>query len=292
MHQRYEGPTRQLVHHSGMVLRGLTYAQRRRRRPHHQPPAGRRSGRTWDYYRYTWVRDASMTLQGLYVAACRTLIRVPFQSSRHPARPRTAPAGHVRHRRRARPQRTAGAAPGWLARQRTRPGRKRRLRAATAGRVRRPARCRPHHEKVGAHTQSFGSDELDAFALLLVIMGFLPGSDPRLLATTDAIEQGLSDERGLIYRLTTDSTNLRAPSCCARSGSPTPSRSPGESTGLGKHCTGPPDTPRTSGSSPSRSTSTAASCSATSPKHPAISAWSTRPKPLRTPRANYASSGW
>ena len=32
------------------------------------------------------------------------------------------------------------------------------------------------------------------------IMGFLPGSDPRLLATVDAIERGLSDERGLLYR--------------------------------------------------------------------------------------------
>ena len=32
-------------------------------------PEGVGSGRTWDY-RFTWVRDASMTLQGLYVAAC------------------------------------------------------------------------------------------------------------------------------------------------------------------------------------------------------------------------------
>ena len=31
-------------------------------------------------------------------------------------------------------------------------------------------------------------------------MGFLPGSDARLLATVDAIEHGLSDERGLVYR--------------------------------------------------------------------------------------------
>ena len=32
-------------------------------------PEGEGSGRTWDY-RYTWVHDASMTLRGLYVAAC------------------------------------------------------------------------------------------------------------------------------------------------------------------------------------------------------------------------------
>ena len=55
-------------------------------------------------------------------------------------------------------------------------------------------------EAVGAYTQSFGSDELDASVLLLAITGFLPDSDPRLLATIDAIERGLSDERGLVYR--------------------------------------------------------------------------------------------
>ncbi|MEJ7742100.1 MAG: glycoside hydrolase family 15 protein [Nocardioidaceae bacterium] len=32
-------------------------------------PEGEGTGRTWDY-RYTWVRDASMTLRGLWVAAC------------------------------------------------------------------------------------------------------------------------------------------------------------------------------------------------------------------------------
>ena len=32
-------------------------------------PEGIGSSRTWDY-RFTWVRDASMTMQGLFVAAC------------------------------------------------------------------------------------------------------------------------------------------------------------------------------------------------------------------------------
>ena len=71
LHQRYAGPLRDLVHTSGLVLQGLTYA----------PsgalvaalttslPEGEGSGRTWDY-RYTWVRDASMTMRGLWVAAC------------------------------------------------------------------------------------------------------------------------------------------------------------------------------------------------------------------------------
>ena len=32
-------------------------------------PEGIGTGRTWDY-RYTWVRDASMTMPGLFIAAC------------------------------------------------------------------------------------------------------------------------------------------------------------------------------------------------------------------------------
>lgn len=56
------------------------------------------------------------------------------------------------------------------------------------------------NEKAGAYTQSFGSDELDASALLMAVVGFLPPEDQRLLSTIDAVEQGLSDERGLVYR--------------------------------------------------------------------------------------------
>ena len=35
---------------------------------------------------------------------------------------------------------------------------------------------------------------------MLGIVGFLPADDPRLLATIEQIERGLSDERGLLYR--------------------------------------------------------------------------------------------
>jgi len=55
-------------------------------------------------------------------------------------------------------------------------------------------------DRAQAFTQSFGSDELDASVLMLPIVGFLPADDPRILATLDAIQQRLTDDRGLVYR--------------------------------------------------------------------------------------------
>ena len=71
LHQHYSGPYEQLVRHSGVVLQGLTYARSGAvaAAATTSLPEGVGSGRTWDY-RFTWVRDASLTLQGLYVAAC------------------------------------------------------------------------------------------------------------------------------------------------------------------------------------------------------------------------------
>jgi len=71
LHQAYVGPYRDLVHHSGRVLQALSF----------QPtgaicaaattslPEVVGGARNWDY-RYSWVRDASFTIEALWVAAC------------------------------------------------------------------------------------------------------------------------------------------------------------------------------------------------------------------------------
>jgi len=295
LHQRYDGPLRELVHHSGVVLRGLTYARSGAvvAAPTTSLPEGVGSARTWDY-RFTWVRDASMTLQGLFVAAC------PDEAGRFFAFLARAAGtqldrgldlqimfgvggerdlserevGHLAGWRHSGPVRAGNGA--WNQRQldvygslldaaytlRTQLGT---LDAPTreflvaavdtaAARwadhdqgiweMRGPARPYLHSklmcwvaldrglamtdqlhasdraaawtaardevrasilehgwsQQAGAYTQHYGSDALDASALLLAIVGFLPPDDPRLLATIDAIDHQLSDERGLLYR--------------------------------------------------------------------------------------------
>ncbi|HWV39816.1 MAG TPA: hypothetical protein VN033_15200 [Vulgatibacter sp.] len=46
-----------------------------------------------------------------------------------------------------------------------------------------------------AFTQSFGSDELDASALRIPLVGFLPARDPRVRSTIEAIATRLVDRR-------------------------------------------------------------------------------------------------
>jgi GH15 family glucan-1,4-alpha-glucosidase len=58
-------------------------------------------------------------------------------------------------------------------------------------------------DHVGAFTQAFGEDALDAAALLIPIVGFLPADDARVLATLDAVETALTDS-GFVRRYRAD----------------------------------------------------------------------------------------
>jgi GH15 family glucan-1,4-alpha-glucosidase len=55
-----------------------------------------------------------------------------------------------------------------------------------------------------AFTQAFGSDDLDASALMLPIVGFLPPHDPRVQSTVLAIATHLTDRNGLVRRYLSD----------------------------------------------------------------------------------------
>jgi GH15 family glucan-1,4-alpha-glucosidase len=295
LHQRYDGPWRDLVHHSGRVLQALTFRPTGAivAAPTTSLPESIGGERNWDY-RYTWVRDASLTLVALWVAACPDEVELFFRWMAN------AVAGQLEHGedlqimfgiggehdlsereldhlagwRGSRPVRVGNGA--WSQRQldvygellgaarrltdylgglhpSTRRflvqaaeaaanrwqeqdqgiwevrGRPRdflysklmcwaaldcsislatQLQAAekvagwTAIRdeIRQAILTRGWSDRAGAFTQAFGSDDLDASALMMPIVGFLDGADPRMRATIDAIADRLTDERGLVYR--------------------------------------------------------------------------------------------
>jgi GH15 family glucan-1,4-alpha-glucosidase len=299
LHQRYDGPYDDLVHHSGRVLQALTYRPTGAivAAPTTSLPESVGGTRNWDY-RYSWVRDASFTIQALWVAACpdeaeeffdfmataaaSSVIRgadlqIMFGiGGERDLSERQLP--HLSGWRDSGPVRVGNGA--WDQRQLDVYGELLdavdrlsdriahvdddtcqffvALADAAAARWRErdqgiwEIRSEPRHflysklmcwvaldralklaehlpaedrmtswrttrdeiadailtegwsDAAGAFTQSFGSDELDASNLMLPIVGFLPATDARVLATIDAIEERLTDHRGLVFRYLAD----------------------------------------------------------------------------------------
>ncbi len=295
LHQRYAGPWRDLVHHSGRVLQALMFRRTGAivAAPTTSLPESIGGERNWDY-RYTWIRDASFTMDALWVAACpdeahwffswmagavATQIRrgVDLQIMFGVGGERDLSERSLTHLagwRASRPVRIGNGA--WNQRQLDVYGEllsaARRLRdqlseldevtrtflvevadaaaarwrerdqgiwevrgdprdflysklmcwvaldcaidlagilqahdridewAATREQIRDAILERGWSEKAEAFTQSFGSDDLDASALMMPIVGFLPASDPRMRSTIDAIAERLTDSHGLVYR--------------------------------------------------------------------------------------------
>jgi GH15 family glucan-1,4-alpha-glucosidase len=315
LHQAYEGPWHDLVHHSGRVLQALSFAPTGAicAAATTSLPEAVGGSRNWDY-RYAWVRDASFTIQALWVAACPdeaneffdymtfsaagslnqggdlqimfgiggerdlTERELPqFEGWRHSAPVRVGNGAwkqrqldvygellsavyRMSDRLFENPSREVGSpsvpdrrgaaanlAPAtrrffvqladtaarrwrekdqgiweirgeprdflysklmcWVALDRAIaladrldvPHRVESWRQ-TGAEIREAILTRGWSDRANAFTQSFDSDELDASSLMVPLVGFLPGNDPRVLATINATEERLTDGRGLVYR--------------------------------------------------------------------------------------------
>jgi GH15 family glucan-1,4-alpha-glucosidase len=295
LHQSYDGPWRDLVHHSGRVLQALTFHPTGAivAAPTTSLPEEIGGERNWDY-RFAWVRDASLTLQALWVAACpdeahdffaymvraaaaelqggaelqimfgiggehdlteRVLPHLAGWRGSAPVRigngawnqrqldvygelldaaSRLAePLGHFEEDTQRFLVNVAEAAAArwkesdqgiWEIRGDPQPFLYSKLMCWVAmdraialadrlnahDRVEKWTQTRDeissaileqgYSERAGAFGQAFGSDELDASSLMIPIVGFLPGDDPRVVSTIAAIADRLTDERGLVFR--------------------------------------------------------------------------------------------
>ncbi len=70
-HDIYDGPNKELVRLSSRVLKGLTYRPTGAivAAPTTSLPETVGGERNWDY-RYSWIRDSSLTIEALYIGAC------------------------------------------------------------------------------------------------------------------------------------------------------------------------------------------------------------------------------
>lgn len=298
LHQNYQGPWQDLVHQSGRVLQALMFRPTGAivAAPTTSLPETVGGERNWDY-RYTWIRDASMTLEALWIAACpdeaywffnwmagtvATQVRrgAELQIMFGVGGERDLSERVLKHLsgwRASYPVRVGNGA--WIQRQIDVYGELlsavRRLRdqlttldeatrtflteaadavqglwqkpdqgiwevrgdpkhflysklmcwvaldsalelvdelrshdrvaawTATREQIRAAILTRGWNERVGAFTQAFDSDDLDASALMMPIVGFLPATHPRMQATIDAIARNLTDTHGLVYRYRT-----------------------------------------------------------------------------------------
>ena len=295
MHQNYRGPWQDLVAGSGRILQALSYYPTGAivAAPTTSLPEVAGGTRNWDY-RYSWIRDASMTLQALWVAACPDEAGKFFQFLSTAAAAQLAAGEELQIMfgvggERDLTERELTHLPGWRGSSPVRVGNgawnqrqldvygelldaaatlpeylaelapetrtfladaadaaaarwqdadhgiwevlgERRhflhskllcwvavdraislaglLRAEdrvpawtkTRDRIAASIRTDGWSDAAKAYTQSYGSPDLDASALMLSIVGFLPPDDPGILATIEAVEQRLTDSRGLVYR--------------------------------------------------------------------------------------------